>query len=199
MGRLQLVRFWLRSGESGHCSPSGRRWQQTTHCGHLCQRYRRFRINCDASSSSPHFSLTPATAADERRSDVPGYFIENEKVLVDVRGLEPLTPCLQSRPGKILTALSGVAYTETDRIFALSIVPKLRSCTELLRRVLSRLMETPEQPLSYRIVAKLRRAVVISFGSGPFSGETRRAAPYICIWCETVSRSAVVQLIRFSL
>jgi len=32
--------------------------------------------------------------------------------LVDVRGLEPLTPCLQSRSGKILNALSGVAYTE---------------------------------------------------------------------------------------
>jgi len=32
--------------------------------------------------------------------------------LVDVRGLEPLTPCLQSKRGKTLTALFGVAYTE---------------------------------------------------------------------------------------
>ena len=40
-------------------------------------------------------------------------------------GIEPVTPCLQSRSGKILTALSGVAYTETDKIFALSNVPKL--------------------------------------------------------------------------
>jgi len=44
---------------------------------------------------------------------------------VDVTGIEPATPCLQSRPGKILTALSGVAYTETDKILALSNVPKL--------------------------------------------------------------------------
>ena len=34
-------------------------------------------------------------------------------------------PCLQRRAGKILTALSGVAYTETDKILALSSVPKL--------------------------------------------------------------------------
>jgi len=45
--------------------------------------------------------------------------------LVDVTGIEPVTPCLQSRPGKILAALSGVAYTETDKILALSNVPKL--------------------------------------------------------------------------
>jgi hypothetical protein len=44
---------------------------------------------------------------------------------VDVRGLEPLTPCLQSRADKTLNALPGVAYTETDKIFALSKVPKL--------------------------------------------------------------------------
>ena len=48
-----------------------------------------------------------------------------EKKLVDVTGIEPVTPCLQSRAGKTLNALSGVAYTETDKIFALSNVPKL--------------------------------------------------------------------------
>jgi hypothetical protein len=37
--------------------------------------------------------------------------------MVDVTGIEPVTPCLQSRPGKILTALSGVAYTENQRNF----------------------------------------------------------------------------------
>jgi len=47
------------------------------------------------------------------------------KVLVDVTGIGPVTPCLQSRPGKILTALSGVDYTETDKILALLNVPKL--------------------------------------------------------------------------
>jgi hypothetical protein len=31
---------------------------------------------------------------------------------VDVTGIEPVTPCLQSRRGKTLKALSGVAYTE---------------------------------------------------------------------------------------
>ena len=45
--------------------------------------------------------------------------------LVDVTGIEPVTPCLQSRAGKILTALSGVAYTETDNIVALTNVPKM--------------------------------------------------------------------------
>ena len=34
---------------------------------------------------------------------------------MDVTGIEPVTPCLQSRPGKILTALSGVAYTENQQ------------------------------------------------------------------------------------
>ncbi len=42
-----------------------------------------------------------------------------------VTGIEPVAPCLQSRAGKTLNALSGVAYTETDKIFALSNVPKL--------------------------------------------------------------------------
>src|SRR5882762_9087621 len=37
--------------------------------------------------------------------------------LVDVAGLEPATPCLQTRQGKTLTALSGVAYTENQRNF----------------------------------------------------------------------------------
>jgi hypothetical protein len=54
--------------------------------------------------------LTPATAADERRSDVPRYFIENEKVLVDVRELEHLTLCLQSRHKFNLSHCFGCAY-----------------------------------------------------------------------------------------
>src|SRR5713226_6572835 len=37
--------------------------------------------------------------------------------MVDVTGLEPATPCLQTRQGKTLTALSGVAYTENQRNF----------------------------------------------------------------------------------
>jgi len=37
--------------------------------------------------------------------------------LVDVTGIEPVTPCLQSRPGKTQTALSGVAYMENQRNF----------------------------------------------------------------------------------
>jgi len=39
-------------------------------------------------------------------------------MLVDVTGIEPVTPCLQSRRGKTLKALSGdVAYTENQRNF----------------------------------------------------------------------------------
>ena len=45
--------------------------------------------------------------------------------MVDVTGIEPVTPCLQSRRGKTLKALSGVAYTETGEIVALLNVPKL--------------------------------------------------------------------------
>jgi len=36
---------------------------------------------------------------------------------VDVAGIEPATPCLQTRQGKTLTALSGVAYTENQQNF----------------------------------------------------------------------------------
>ena len=45
--------------------------------------------------------------------------------LVDVTGIEPVTPCLQSSPAKTLNALSGVAYAETDKTLALSSVPRL--------------------------------------------------------------------------
>jgi hypothetical protein len=37
--------------------------------------------------------------------------------MVDVTGLEPATPCLQTRQGQTLTALSGVAYTENQQDF----------------------------------------------------------------------------------
>jgi hypothetical protein len=39
----------------------------------------------------------------------------HSKGLVDVAGIEPLTPCLQSKAGETLKALSGVAYTENQR------------------------------------------------------------------------------------
>ncbi len=45
--------------------------------------------------------------------------------LVDVTGIEPVTPCLQSRPVKTLTALSGVAYTENQRNFRSLKCPEL--------------------------------------------------------------------------
>jgi hypothetical protein len=35
-------------------------------------------------------------AADERKSDVPRYFIANEKVLLDVTGIEPVTPACKA-------------------------------------------------------------------------------------------------------
>jgi hypothetical protein len=56
--------------------------------------------------------------------------------LVDVTGIEPVTPCLQSRADKTLTALSGVAYTNRQRNSRSSIVPKLsRTRAEGLRNV----------------------------------------------------------------
>jgi len=45
--------------------------------------------------------------------------------LVDVIGIEPATPCLQSRAGKTLTALSGVAYTNCQRNFPLLNCPEV--------------------------------------------------------------------------
>jgi hypothetical protein len=44
---------------------------------------------------------------------------------VDVTGIEPVTPCLQTKWAKTLTALSGVAYTDCQRVFRSSVVPNL--------------------------------------------------------------------------
>jgi len=44
---------------------------------------------------------------------------------VDVRGFEPLTPCLQSREEKTLTCFDGVAYTENQQNSRSPVVPKL--------------------------------------------------------------------------
>jgi hypothetical protein len=54
-----------------------------------------------------------------------------EAALVDVTGIEPVTPCLQTRRGKTVTALSGVAYAEISEISALLIVPKLSRTSQL--------------------------------------------------------------------
>jgi len=35
--------------------------------------------------------------------------------MVDVTGIEPVTPCLQSEQGKTLNSFVGVAYTENQR------------------------------------------------------------------------------------
>jgi hypothetical protein len=51
--------------------------------------------------------------------------LQSVKKLVDVTGIEPATPCLQSRPGKTLTALSGVAYTDNQQDSRSPNVPKL--------------------------------------------------------------------------
>jgi hypothetical protein len=50
---------------------------------------------------------------------------------VDVTGIEPVTPCLQSWEGKTLNALTGVAYTENQRNSRSSNVPKLSRISEL--------------------------------------------------------------------
>jgi hypothetical protein len=51
------------------------------------------------------------------------------RMMVDVTGIEPVTPCLQADRVTTLNALSGVAYTETDKILALLNVPKLYRIT----------------------------------------------------------------------
>jgi hypothetical protein len=45
--------------------------------------------------------------------------------LVGVTGIEPAAPCLQTKWAKTLTALSGVAYTDCQRVFRSSVVPNL--------------------------------------------------------------------------
>ncbi len=60
--------------------------------------------------------------------------------LVNVVGIEAVTPCLQGRAGKTLNALSGVAYTETDKIFALSNVPKLSQTRPKEQRWIAKLI-----------------------------------------------------------
>src|SRR5215469_3976772 len=57
-------------------------------------------------------------------TDSRSIFLKGKR-LVDVAGLEPAAPCLQSRLGKILTAFAGVAYTENQRRSRFSNVPKL--------------------------------------------------------------------------
>ena len=50
--------------------------------------------------------------------------LQSEKKLVDVTGIEPATPCLQSRAGKTLNALSGVAYRK--KTFGQSLVQEMK-------------------------------------------------------------------------
>ena len=64
--------------------------------------------------------------------------------MVDVRGFEPLTPCLQSRLGKTLNASAGVAYTENQRRSRFSNVPKLYRVTNR-NKASSRAQEKREQ------------------------------------------------------
>src|SRR5215469_12259858 len=57
-------------------------------------------------------------------TDSRSIFLKGKR-LVDVAGLEPAAPCLQSRLGKTLNALVGAAYTENQRNSRSVIVPKL--------------------------------------------------------------------------
>jgi hypothetical protein len=52
------------------------------------------------------------------------YLIEMKR-LVDVAGLEPAAPCLQSRLGKTLKCFDGVAYTDFQQNSRSPNVPKL--------------------------------------------------------------------------
>src|SRR5215471_871416 len=66
------------------------------------------------------------SAAEQQILEVQFWGIPRQSgKLVDVTGIEPATSCLQSRLGKSLNALSGVAYTETLLNSRSSIVPKL--------------------------------------------------------------------------
>src|ERR1700676_5463580 len=74
-------------------------------------RVRRFhgRIQLSRRSAKPNGKRPVEIAAQ----NIQGATIK----LVDVTGIEPVTPCLQRTEGKTLTALFGVAHTENQPNF----------------------------------------------------------------------------------
>src|SRR5215469_15794396 len=74
----------------------------------------------------------------------PGRTLEK---MVDVRGFEPLTPCLQSRLGKTLNAFAGVACNEIHRNSRSSNVPKLYRSIRIKGRDSS-----PRDPSTVRLI-----------------------------------------------
>jgi len=104
---------------AGHVSP-----KMLAHYSHIRLEAKRQAIN--ALSGKAKEQITAQTTSQNHADDQQ--VLEN---LVDVTGIEPATPCLQSRRGKTLTALFGVAYTEICRISALSNVPKLSRTTRI--------------------------------------------------------------------
>ena len=80
--------------------------------------------------------------------------------LVDVAGLEPATPCLQTRQGKTLTALSGVAYTENQRNFRSLKCPEVvpnSPATNPLQQPRRKMAQAPLRSLAARHRKKARR------------------------------------------
>jgi hypothetical protein len=63
--------------------------------------------------------------AQSHRSDEMNKFFAISEELVDVTGIEPVTPCLQRGRSKTLNGFIGVAHTENQRSSRFSDVPKL--------------------------------------------------------------------------
>jgi len=107
---------------AGHVSP-----RMLAHYSHVRLEAKRAAVANLSKDSESKSHVTIDVTKRPRTRAKRLQVIEN---MVDVTGIEPATPCLQSRLGKILNALSGVAYTENRLISRSSNVPKLSRSPE---------------------------------------------------------------------
>ena len=84
------------------------------HYSHVRLEAKRTALSALCNTEEKAVTSQSASQASLSRGDVD---LKSLKSLVDVTGIEPVTPCLQSRRGKTLKALPGVAYTENWRNF----------------------------------------------------------------------------------
>ena len=122
---------------AGHVSA-----RMLAHYSHV--RLQAKRVAVSALSNTGERSVTSQSTSQSGLSSQDGN-PKSLKNLVDVTGIEPATPCLQSRRGKTLKALSGVAYTENWRNF------RSLKCPEVVPNF--------SAPLNFRMQFHVRSAI----------------------------------------